>query len=192
MIENALISFLALVGILLVFYGPWQDVCADYARQVVFEKRDKLFDYAREGRIDFNSPEYKSIRSGLETSIRFAHDITLIRFIYLAVCLKEEIQGGVGVKAPAVKSSLLTIAYSIQEESLRNEVLSIVIEAQRAIVFSMAARSFMFICLAPIIFICGAMAWCLKSARSNISNTITKIGEAIQIKAESVDCTVVT
>jgi len=188
MIEDALISFLALVSILLVFYGPWQGVCADYARQVVFEKRDKLFDYAREGRIDFNSQEYKAIRSGLETSIRFAHDITFIRFIYLSMCLKEETQH-VG-KEPATKSSLLTIAYSIQEDSLRNDVVSLVHEAQRAIVFSMAARSLVFICLVPIVLICALFIWFLKRA-SNISNMIASIGEAIQKEAESVDCTVV-
>jgi hypothetical protein len=62
-----------------VFYGPWQAICTDWARQIIFESRDELFDMARSGQLDFNSNEYRTIRKSLEGLIRYAHDLTIIR-----------------------------------------------------------------------------------------------------------------
>ena len=60
-----------------IFYGPWQWVCTDWIRQVCFEARDKLFDLAADGQLDFSSPEYRKLRSIIESEIRFAHEMTL-------------------------------------------------------------------------------------------------------------------
>ena len=53
MIANSFFALAGLTGFLLLFYGPWQSVCTDVARQLMFEQRDKIFDMARGGMINF-------------------------------------------------------------------------------------------------------------------------------------------
>ena len=80
---NAVISLLALALFVCLFYGPWQAVCTDWARQILFEKRDKLFDMAMAGKLHFASEEYKSIRRMLESMIRFAHHLTWPKLLFI-------------------------------------------------------------------------------------------------------------
>ena len=48
MYADALLSLLSLTLFLTAFYGPWQAVCTDWGRHVIFENRDKIFDMAAE------------------------------------------------------------------------------------------------------------------------------------------------
>jgi hypothetical protein len=73
---DAFISLVLLSAFLVLFYGPWQNFCTDMTRQMIFRRRDKLFDLAADGRLDFASEEYRSLRSFLEGLIRFAHELT--------------------------------------------------------------------------------------------------------------------
>lgn len=73
---DALITLILLAALLVLFYGPWQDFCTEFARQMIFRRRDKLFDLAADGRLDFASEEYRALRSSLENLIRFAHEVT--------------------------------------------------------------------------------------------------------------------
>lgn len=73
---DAFISLVLLSAFLVLFYGPWQNFCTDMIRQMIFRRRDKIFDLAAAGRLDFASEEYRSLRSFLEGLIRFAHELT--------------------------------------------------------------------------------------------------------------------
>jgi hypothetical protein len=77
---NALFSLLLILLVGVLIYGPWQKVCTAFARQIMYEKRDAIFDLAREGKLSFNSREYRTIRVLLERTIRFAHEATLPSF----------------------------------------------------------------------------------------------------------------
>src|SRR5262245_42077518 len=81
---QALIGLASLTALVVVLYGPWQEVCTDIARQIIFEKRDAIFDLAHNGKLSFDSPEYGTIRSALQSSIRFAHELSLPRFLVMA------------------------------------------------------------------------------------------------------------
>ena len=85
---NAIYALAALSAVAVIIYGPWQEVCTAYARQVVFEKRDAIFDIAAAGGLSFNSDEYRTIRILLEKTIRFAHEITVPRLVFYYVLLR--------------------------------------------------------------------------------------------------------
>ena len=79
----ALFFFVVLAALLLLFYGPWQNLCVAWSRQLMFEERDKLFLLAAEGRISVYSAIYRQMRTQIERTIRFCHMITWPRFLVL-------------------------------------------------------------------------------------------------------------
>src|ERR1700733_12379492 len=83
MIADSLCALVALSGFLVLFYGPWQSVCTDVARQLMFEQRDKIFDMARSGVIEFDSREYRRVRISIEQNIRYAHELTFAKLIFV-------------------------------------------------------------------------------------------------------------
>src|ERR1700722_15022347 len=76
---DALAALVALSLFLLFFYGPWQEIVVDVSRQIVFEKRDAVFDLAASGKLEFESTDYKIIRDSLNKLIRFAHELNWVR-----------------------------------------------------------------------------------------------------------------
>ncbi|MDE0112151.1 MAG: hypothetical protein OXN84_07710 [Albidovulum sp.] len=54
------------------FSGPWQVFCVDSVRQRLFELRDRLFNLALDGRIEFDDPIYRATRNWLNDRIRYA------------------------------------------------------------------------------------------------------------------------
>ena len=88
MTTDTFLTFLIILTFLAWFYGPWQEFCTDYARQIMFEQRDKLFDMAHSGDINFESDHYKRHRASLNAAIRFCHEMTMARVIYIVLCMK--------------------------------------------------------------------------------------------------------
>jgi hypothetical protein len=131
---QALISLGSLATLLILVYGPWQEVCTDIARQIIFEKRDAIFDLAHSGKLSFDSPEYGTIRSALQASIRFAHELTLPRFVVMSAVLSA--QG----KRPE-DSDLGRAITRIADPATRNQVEALVKEAYRALFLMMIAKS---------------------------------------------------
>src|SRR6516162_8405362 len=80
---DAIVTLFVLLLFACLFYGPWQAVCTDLARQLVFERRDRLFDLAASNRLAFDSEEYRKIRLTLEGMIRFAHSLTWPRLLMI-------------------------------------------------------------------------------------------------------------
>jgi len=133
MTSDALFS-LALISLFICFvYGPWQWVWTDITRQTMFEKRDQLFDMAVVGKLDFASDEYRTIRTSLEQSIRFAHMMTLPRLMALNISKRRSDQRG----AHRSKMALARIS----DPQTRQEVSAIIDQADRMMICAIAMKS---------------------------------------------------
>lgn len=90
---EALATLVSLGAILLVVYGPWQTLCEDRARQHLFEARAMIFDLAADGRLSFDSEEYREIRRALNCLIRYTHQLTWPRFLTCALFIETPESG---------------------------------------------------------------------------------------------------
>ncbi len=132
---DALEGLVALSALLWVVYGPWQWVCTDYGRQLLFEKRDALFDLGRARKIDFASVEYRTLRTSLETLIRFSHEVTLMRFLYLAWSLK------LPYRNPRVENPINLAIGRISHHETRRDVNRLFREAHLIVVMMIVFKS---------------------------------------------------
>ena len=169
--ENALIGLASLTALLLLIYGPWQWACTDWARQIVFEKRDEIFDMAADGELSFDSPEYRDIRSSLESCIRFAHDLTMPNFLFLALFRKESFR---------TRSDLNAALDGLPPE-IRAKVHEKVMEAMKALILMMAFKSpfTMIVCL-PLTLLIVMIERCREYAR----RVASVCAQLIQVEAE--------
>jgi hypothetical protein len=62
-----------------IWHGPWRRSCQERYRQKLFEVRDELFDFAREGGISFSDPAYIALRANINGLIRFSHVMGVTR-----------------------------------------------------------------------------------------------------------------
>lgn len=174
---DAAIGALLLLTLLGAVYGPWQWVCTDVARQTIFEHRDAIFDMAHAGKLSFDSEEYRVIRGSLEKTIRYAHELTIPRFIWLAVSYK--------LTSTPRKSELFGAIGRISDESTRNEVMSHVAAALIAAVKSMILKSpLILIVIVPLVWLGRLMSSVLRAwiiDKTKIASSI------IQSEAEAVD-----
>jgi hypothetical protein len=157
---DAVISLFGLTLFACLFYGPWQAVCTDWARQIVFEKRDRLFDLAADGRLQFSSDEYRLLRSGFEGMIRFAHELTWPRLLFYA-----KLRHRMGI---ADDHSLAQATARIEDAEAREQVNELVFEATIVLIVMMALKS---IFVAPIAFVAGCLAMCSTGFKYLISNS---------------------
>jgi hypothetical protein len=151
MAADALVSLVTLVLFACLFYGPWQAVCTDWARQLIFEKRDHLFDLAAQGKLDFASAEYRTTRKLLEGMIRFAHILTWPRLV-MAICFRHHSDPGV--------DKMIT---RIEDPVTRERVSELVFEASTDLLAMIALKS---IFVAPIAFVVCVVAVCSSSVKS--------------------------
>lgn len=169
---NAMVSILVLSALLFVVYGPWQWACTDYARQHLFEARDKIFDMAADGRLSFKSHEYRTIRRSLELNIRFAHDLTLPNFLLLLFLRKDRL---------TEKSELHRAIENLPPE-VRTEVERTVHDAMKTLVVMMFVKS-------PVAVILGlpliAGVFLIESCRVHVSRMAAFSAELIQVEAEN-------
>jgi hypothetical protein len=174
MAADALVSLAALIAMACLFYGPWQAVCTDVARQVIFERREALFDLARVGKLDFASPEYKSVRRSMEGLIRYAHELTWVSlFFYHQVKMKNDLKRD---------SSVIRAVASIPDPLVREKVESLLFECTVALIAMMAAKS---ILAAPIISVVAIYAFCTHSFNVLFRNDlVTRLSKTIQSGAE--------
>jgi hypothetical protein len=156
MIIDALISLAMLIGFVCFFYGPWQAVCTDVARQLIFERRAALFDLARSGQLDFASPEYKAIRRSMEGMIRYAHELTWPHLWFIAR----------GKPAEEKSAGRVAIA-SIGDEITREKVKSLLDESIAEVITMMAAKSMW---LAPFITVFMIYSLCATGFNALVRN----------------------
>lgn len=162
------------VGVFLgLFYGPWQDLCADYARQYVFEQRDALFDMAASGRLDFSSREYRDTRQSMEAVIRFAHDLTLPRLVYLVAAHRG--QTADGARASISKSRL--------PADIKDDISIRLFKTYKTVLLMMAARSLVVLLLCPVALIAIGFSAAFSMVKLFIITAIKRAGELIQFEA---------
>lgn len=177
---EALVGLSGLVLLAALVYGPWQWACTDFARQILFEKRDEIFDLAADERLNFNSDEYRTIRRSIETSIRFAHTLTLPHFIFMLVTRRKEISHG--------PSGLTLKVEKITDDATRKLVKRKVLEVNIALVGMMVAKSPVTLVLAVLpLIILGASAHFVGRCRDVARMILIWCGELIQVEAESSD-----
>jgi hypothetical protein len=174
MAASALLGLLTLVALVWFVYGPWQEICTDLARQQLFECRDAIFDLAADGKLSFQSREYREIRSSLEQSIRFAHELTLPRFIFLSIALRAHTR----------PSNLKQYISEIRDAETRKRVQSLVSMAQAALVVMMFAKSPVALALFPIPLLAFALGKVVGTLRLKLHSAAAAIGEIAQVEAE--------
>jgi hypothetical protein len=133
-VMQGVIGLGSFAALLVILYGPWQEICTDVARQIVFEKRDAIFDLAHSGKLSFKSREYGIIRSSLQASIRFAHELTLPRFLVMAAGLRRR-------RSHPEDNELSRAIREISDPVTRDRVEALVKEAYRALFLMMVAKS---------------------------------------------------
>lgn len=172
MIADALISLATLIALACLFYGPWQAACTDAARQLIFERRQALFDLARAGHLDFSSKEYKAIRRAMEGMIRYAHELTWVNLWFLY-----------RVKAKHVADWTPTTRFieSISDPSTREKVKSLMNESIAALMVMMAAKS-MF--LAPFITMLMIYSFCAYGFNALVRNMQNNV--LVRVLAETI------
>ncbi|MDF1790253.1 MAG: hypothetical protein P1U88_00010 [Thalassobaculaceae bacterium] len=165
---DAIVGILTLGALAVFFNGPWQWVCTDVARQLMFERRDAVFDMAREGKLRFDSPEYRDIRQSIEQLIRYAHDLTLARFLYLAFAR--------GLIHKSTPSNFRDAVDRIENAEVRREVHNHLKMTMIVVLVMMVAKSpflTLLLCAGPLFL--GLKAQARRAAR------------IIQIEAEEAD-----
>ncbi|WP_338700789.1 hypothetical protein V5279_21525 [Bradyrhizobium sp. 26S5] len=172
---NALVVIGVLSGLLFLVYGPWQWVCTDWARQIAFEKRDQLFDMARAGELNFKSREYRAIRASLESSIRFAHDLSWPLLLSYLVARRRMV---------GEKSDLLDAVNRISDPDTRRKVSKAVNDAQRALLVMVIAKSPLAVLALPLVVLILAAVFFIDRCRRHAVAWANFFANVIQVEAE--------
>jgi hypothetical protein len=75
----AIVTSLISIILLFVVIRLWASLRLDLFRQEMFALRDRMFDYAMDGNIDFSHPAYRLLRKSMNGFIRYAHNLTFYR-----------------------------------------------------------------------------------------------------------------
>lgn len=87
------------ISVLFIWIGIfwfYRDYSVDVFRQKMFALRDRLFDYAMEGNIEFKHPAYCILRRTMNGYLRFGHKISAFEMLLNFILLKRP-----GEKAPS-------------------------------------------------------------------------------------------
>ena len=169
---EAFASVLVLIFLVLLVRGPWNTVCTDYARQIMFECRDSIFDIAREGKISFDSTAYKEARLGIERNIRFAHELSVGRLVFFFSRLVK-----LNNRLPVERA-----LDSVLDESVKAEIGNQVAKSQRVLLIMMLAKSPLLCILAAILFVLSKAS---DTARAKRNEVESHIGRIIQAESDS-------
>lgn len=149
--SEAIISLAMLAALLCLFYGPWQAVCTDISRQIIFERRDRLFDMALAGRLEFDSEAYRATRRALNGMLRFAHRFTWQEFIISAFFIDRY-----KPKIPDWRDTLVSLPPDV-----RAEIQDLVRECSAMLTGTMVLKSFI---IGPIVFVMVFAIACTKGS----------------------------
>ena len=183
MSANPVISLILLGFFLCVFYGPWQELCTDYARQMIFEQRDALFDIADADEIDFNSRAYRNLRRTLELHIRFCHEMTIWTFISLPFL--------VGKQREQLRDSAHDAIDAINNQDLRKKLLRIYYDATLSMLMSMCCKStliiFTVVTLSPVVLCVFASYILMRRCQYAIKSAAKKLIRTAQFEVLEAD-----
>jgi hypothetical protein len=174
MTTDAFLATLCLTGFVVIFYGPWQEACTDFARQIVFEQRDKLFDMARAGKMDFTSKEYRTIRANLENMIRFAHELTMPRLIYMSKTIRYRRDD---------RDDVNIAINNIRNEEVKGELVEIIVRVYVVLVTMMVFKSLICVVCLPFLFVAYLGSRAFSKVSEIAKKYVMKTGELIQAEA---------
>ncbi len=173
---DAIVGIATILVMAIMFYGPWQWICSDVARQILFEKRDAIFDMAQSGRLSFESRDYRTIRRSLEKTIRFAHELTLPKFIYMIISHK--------LYENSKPSELTQAIARIENVETRTEVEAHISEALRAVLLMMLLKSPLAALILLLLKLTGRL---IPAVFHWVRSRIAQTKELIQSEAEEFD-----
>lgn len=172
---ETVVLFLSALLMVWLFYGPWQRLCVDSARQEMFEARNALFSYAEEGLWSFQSYEYRYIRSQFEIMIRFAHRNSWPRVLFLRFLTRSQ---------RTHPSSIAQIISSIENADLRHKVQSEFENVERAAVYLLVRRSILLNC---VVFLLMIVDLCYSPFKERQRAIKHQMFSSIQQEAQTVD-----
>lgn len=164
------IEFAIAIGFLVwFFYGPWNRLVIDLARQNLFELRDEIFLLAADGKLEFTSDEYALLRDRFNKMIRYSHHFTLANLFALPP------------SAATNKKSkdVLAVIRSIQDRDVARQLERTYMYALMVMLAAMFLRSLtlilLFVLLLPVVIV----AELLKGAgRSNLF--VSRVRSAVE------------
>jgi len=169
---EAFASVLVLILLVLAVRGPWKSVCTDYARQVMFECRDAIFDLAREGKISFESTAYKQARLGIERNIRFAHEISVGRLVFYYSHLSRA-----DTPLPTERA-----VGNVGDYSVRTAIESQVATSQRVLLFLMIAKSPMLMIFVGFLIL---LSRANEKARTRLQEVMRRLARWVQAESDN-------
>ncbi|HTW33876.1 MAG TPA: hypothetical protein VMD53_04590 [Rhizomicrobium sp.] len=174
---DAVVSAVLLLIVGYGYYRPWQNICTDIARQVIFEKRDALFDMAASGELSFNDRNYQVIRKSLEDYIRLAHELTIWKHMISRASLRR---AGVKVR----KTDLDTAIAAIPNNDTRAKVQLLVNQSHQTLLGIMFLKSpALLMILLPIIAFVVFKA-IITATFNRLNGRLNDLGNQLQVDAE--------
>ena len=176
--EDIMAGTVALIALVLLLYGPWQALWTDVARQILFERRDAIFDMARAGKLSFDSPEYRAIRDSFNLNIRFAHRLTFTYFVYHFLSYK--------LWASRKPSQLRQAVDAIEDEQVREEVRGHMRYALTVMARCMLIKSPLFLMIVlPVLALMKVLGSLVPSVGRLVVQAPRQVRDIIQREAET-------
>lgn len=154
-------TVLAIGVTVLVLYGPWQKLVVEITRQRLFNIRAAVFDYAADGRLDFDSNEYRELTRQINLMIRFCHAFS---WPHLLAILKFQ---------PEVKNmrAVDDLVDQVADREVRQFVSTQVAKAGRALGWMLFFRS-------PLLMLVSLPVWLYQGSKAK--TWITSAGSIIE------------
>lgn len=86
---QAIVGIIAAIALIAFWFGPRRWIVTDIARNDMFAAREEFFDEAAAGRVAFSDPNYRRVREAINSNIRFAHTISIVRIVLHIWALKR-------------------------------------------------------------------------------------------------------
>lgn len=90
MTTTVIATGLSLAGLWVLAFWLYRDYRVDVFRQNMFDVRDELFDFARDGGIAFDHPAYRGLRSVCNGYIRFGHQVAIPSAVLASLMLDSD------------------------------------------------------------------------------------------------------
>ncbi len=181
---NNLEFFIGLACLFWFFGRLWPALMVDWGRQSLFEVRDNIFLLAASGDFDsfgFNDELYQTIRTELNSMIRYLEDINWGRIIVFGLFRNK-------IRMSAVKPLAIETIINMEDTALRRRLLSDIFRAYVVLTGVMTLRSPIGLILAMISVPLVALIGVVKNGYQNIGDMPRQIAGAAGIIVRSSQC----
>jgi hypothetical protein len=174
---HTIFLFLSLLLFVLIFYWPWQRLCVDWSRQLMFEERDRLFLLTRSSKsLPLDSELHIGLRSVIDGTIRYCHRITWQRLlvdVYFRDFDKE---------ITSARAARLNELMNNTPQDVRQKLRRIIVRMAFACIVCMMGRSLL---LGPLFLV----LYLLRTLRDSRDDEATQgVFHAVQIGAAREQC----